>query len=334
MNSIESIEHLRQSLVLGMPIYVLIDPVLGDPLPDVAIPLASSAQDVQTERETIWQRQVVPVPLDPSIKLPPAYQPYLVLLTKPSDHYLELTCEIAEGERSKVLQRGLDGSGEAIFKIGGWLQTTMPAEQLAAMLGRWMRLKTGIPVAERYLRLADSRVLALLCHVLSDQALIARMGRLSRWIYLDAYNRKCCLENSEAHVANEQWFDLPILTPRQWLDIQRGNLIHAAIAKVHLQRFQVSQESTADEIPPYRSALKLAEIWSARRDSSDAVLWSGINTREDRVAAISLSLLSPDWQALPAIRGYLASKKADWGLRYCASEIYQLMQQNHPNEKT
>lgn len=333
MNSIESIEHLRQSLALGTPIYVLIDPVLGDPLPDVAIPLASSARDVQTERETIWQRLVVPVPLDPSIKLPPAYQPYLVLLTKPSDHYLELTWEIANGERSKALQGGLDGSGEEIFKIGGWLQTTMPAEQLAAMLGRWMRLKTVVPVVERYLRLGDSRVLALLCHVLSDQALIARMGRLSRWIYLDAYNRKCCLENTEAHVASEQWLELPILSRRQWQDMQRGNLIHAAIAKVHLLLFQVNQESTADEIPPYRSALKFAEIWSAKQNSADAVLWSGINTREDRVAAISLSLLSPDWNTLPAIRAYLVRKEAGWGLSYCATEIYQLMQQKHPNEK-
>jgi hypothetical protein len=157
---------LRQRLEDG-PVYLLIDPFLGDVQPPV---------DTHPR---------LPVPKD-DMPVADAQWPYLVEIKDAQDPLLAWSMTWAAREH---LHACVNGSGA--YRIGGWLQPHAEnngpalARQMGALLVAGDRSRIG-----RCLRLADRRVLALLnppqlsvetCAI--DWA--QQLKGLARWIYLD-----------------------------------------------------------------------------------------------------------------------------------------------------
>ena len=161
-------------------LYVLVDPLCGEPV----LGIDSSNQDLTAQREQVWERQVIPVPLARTIALPPRLHPYLLKLQGLEDPLLALTMGLAQEERLAAQLDGFDGAGGAAHAIGGWLQTGMGVNDVGEALSTMCRVNTDAPTRATYLRLADRRVLDLLCHVAGEDRVAGQFGRIQCWHYL------------------------------------------------------------------------------------------------------------------------------------------------------
>jgi len=159
-----SASDLSASMDVALPIFVLVDPMLGEPLYRVA----EVGEGTTATREAGWQRNITPVQLDPSVSLPPHQHPYLVALSGPDDPLLAETMELAQEERLEAQKNGLDGDGGGAHRIGGWIQSSLHADQLAERLSSMFRVNTTAFTKARYMRQVDRRVLSLLRHVVGD----------------------------------------------------------------------------------------------------------------------------------------------------------------------
>lgn len=216
------LETIIAALDSVVPIFVLIDPMLGEPIAMLGI---EPGVDPQPIREKAWQRGVVQIALAERCTLPPHQHPYLVALSGPHDPLLELTLELAQDERRAAMADGLDGTGKGVHHIGGWLQSGMHAEQLAARLGSLMRVNTSAITTATYLRLADRRALAMLRHVVGDQRVVAQFGRLQSWIYLDAHGRLATLRSVDEEAVALR------LDRKEWLAMEDGEALNRSLAQ-------------------------------------------------------------------------------------------------------
>jgi len=115
-------------------IYVLVDPMQGEPIP-LSIDVADDLAAMQASREAVWGRQVTTVPLDPRVPLTEAQQPYIVTLQGTDDEWLAETLDIAQAERHASQADGLASDGTGVHRIS-WLQTSLFAEDLAAVVAQ------------------------------------------------------------------------------------------------------------------------------------------------------------------------------------------------------
>jgi hypothetical protein len=223
----KQLKNLITSLDVTVPSLVLIDPLLGEPLP-LSIgqePDLYNAVALTHARNKAWARETVPVVLPKTIALPLHQHPYLVALHNPTDVWVEQTLEMAFEETAQAQQDGLAGTGLAAHRIGGWLQSSLNAEVLAEQLARMMCVNTEAFTQARYQRLADRRTLGWLCYIVGDARLCAQLGGIQRWSYLDV-----CGQVAQLHSAGET-FDNLRLTREEWGRFMQGATLHPALAR-------------------------------------------------------------------------------------------------------
>jgi hypothetical protein len=203
-----------------LAIYLLIDPMLGEPLP--GMPPADGA-DFELARAAAWQRDVVTVELHSSVGLARWLHPYLVSIHGLDDPLLELSLGLAQGEREDRLTDGVVGEGRAAYRIAGWLQTSMHMAPLARQLSAMCRVNTEAYTAATYLRIVDRRVLAMLRYAAGDMRVSAQFGRLYSWTYLDSFGYFATLRSSSETSTRLR------LDSSEWRLLETGAAIHRTI---------------------------------------------------------------------------------------------------------
>lgn len=312
---------LREQFESGLPLYLLIDPIVGDFLPQLAFSPTDGAQLIRCAREKAYDRSVFSINLSPDIKLPPSHHPYLVAMTSFDDPWIAASLELACAQNEKTWAAGMAGDGWAVSKVGGWLQSAMPAEALAAKLAHWMRLDTEVRTDARYLRLADSRVLALLAFVLGRDRIVGAMGGLRLWIFMDAYGRLDSFYNKASGEAANESAGLPRLDKKQWQILQNGAAIHGAIAKAWGERRKNSgSEINLPAEIPYAAAAAAADAFSGLPQPSLAC-----TTPEDRCTAMALALLHPGWASHVEVKRHLAENVAEHSLADLGQELHEIL---------
>lgn len=203
-----------------LSIYLLIDPMLGEPLPDMPPAVGANFELV---RAAAWQRDVVTVELHASVGLAPWLHPYLVSIDGLDDPLLEFSLSLAKEEREDRLTDGLIGEGRAAYRIAGWLQSSMHMAPLAKQLSDMCRVNTEAFTAASYLRLADRRVLGMLRYIAGDSRVSAQFGRLYSWTYLDSLGQLTSLHSPlEASTRLR-------LNRREWGLLENGAAIHRTV---------------------------------------------------------------------------------------------------------
>lgn len=329
-------EALVASLDWATPIYLLVDPILGDFLPQLVFSENDNADAIREKREQAFGRSVYPIPLTSGIQLPAALHPYLVALTSAHDPWIAHSVKEAVSCNRATWEAGIDGNGWSAGKIGGWLQSSLPGEYLADMLAKWMHLKTEIRTQARYLRLADSRTLALLAHVLGEEALTTRMGRIARWSFIDAYGRLASLSNPSSGEASDECSLLPRFDRKQWHFMELGPVIHGAIARAWGETVKRGVAGLVhDASIPYTKAIVAAESYAGTKCCP---LGLSCTTLEDRSAAVALSLLYPGWENQEELDKHLDSMDGDQSISAQARRLCDLHErlaaEKHTSEKT
>ena len=214
------IKTLQANLNPDVPIFLLIDPIVGEPLSSAA------GSDTQEAREALWQRPVIGIQLSSRTPLQLHQHPYIVTLEGIDDPLLELTLEIAQAERLESQADGLDGEGTAVHRVGGWLQTSQSTEELASQLSTMFKITLNTTTATKasYLRLPDRRTLSLLQYVIGDARVSTALGHIQRWAYLDVQGKFATLKGSASDAVALR-FD-----HSEWAQMQQGNVLHPALA--------------------------------------------------------------------------------------------------------
>jgi hypothetical protein len=291
-----AVQDLRAALDEANPVFLLIDPMQGEPLPQAKWSL--DAAERQTQRETAWQRPVARVELAEQTALSHCQHPYLVELQGLSDPWLDTSVELAHDERTTALALGLDSDSTSARRIGGWLQSSLLPHQLAQALVPMCKLNTEVFTHATYLRLADPRMFALLRHVVGDARLSDVFGHVRRWAYLDAQGRIDVLNNPRTH-ADEHQHRL-LLSREEFRHVAQGDAVHDTLTLWLGEATQTSDATLHHRPAPdlYGPLFKaLTSAWQA------AKLWPHRFTRpRDQAVWAALSLLHlelSDLQALP-----------------------------------
>lgn len=286
---------IRSSFDPLVPIFVLVDSMLGDPLPDRSV--GQQDADFQSRREALWQREVERVVLHPHTPLSPHQHPYLVALRGLDDPLFDITLKLAHTERVDMLAEGLDGDGGSAHRIGGWLQSSQPAPQLAVLLSSMFRVRTTCRVKATYLRLADRRVLGLLREVAGDARVIGQFGRLQRWAYLDMQGRLSTLQSDREEA-------LPLcLNENEWSCMEQGEALNRTLAQWLGEAIRTDNQAVLRQQPHV--------LYAAARHALTAALsasrtWPHRFSRlTDHTTWASLHLLHPDLPTSQTVRNLM-----------------------------
>lgn len=286
MNLEAFVSSLASSLEPGVPVSVLIDPMLGEPIPSEASPGGITLPDLVAAREQAWQRPGHVIRLAEGIALPLQLHPYLVELHGASDTCLAATAEIAFNELTQAQSGGLGATGAAAHRIGGWLQSSQPFDQVAQALSGMMRVNTQAITPARYQRLADRRALDWLCHVVGVPRVAAQLGRIQSWSYLDPCGQLVQLKSGSETASPLR------LTGPEWAEFMQGDLLHQTVARwlgelaAKPEAEQAQRRSTRDCYAQAHAALEQAEAAARRWPQRFA-------TPADRAAYAALNLLHP-----------------------------------------
>jgi hypothetical protein len=304
-----AVDTLRAALNAEIPTFLLIDALVGEPL---FIGEAEPGEDPQRLRETAWQRPVQRIALHGSCKLPVHQHPYLVMLEGVNDPLLEQTMEMAERERHDALADGLDGNGMAVHRIGGWLQSTMAPSELSAHIASLLRLRTDAPTVCRYLRLVDRRTLALLCHVAGVARVVAQMGGLQTWCYLDVQGELAVLQSSGAP-------SRPVcLNTAEWQTMANGMGFNRALAQ-----WLGEAERTGNRETLLRPASQLYSPLAAALESAKKLASEHRHcfpTLGDQTVWAALSMLQPFLSRSPAVSNMLGNAEEPFRYAYRHAE--------------
>jgi hypothetical protein len=216
--------QLRETCEPGTPVYVLIDPLISEPIETSANSNVSIAAATECRAEA-WERTVIPIPLPATIDLAPACHPYLVALESADDPWLGGSFEIADAERLQAGVEGIAGEGVAFHRIGGWLHSSARARDIATALAESFLVRCTVAVKQRYQRLVDRRALGWARCVAGDARLRAVLGPVQRWTYLDAVGSL-----DEIHRLHESASQLMWLSP-EWATFMQGGLVHQTMAR-------------------------------------------------------------------------------------------------------
>jgi hypothetical protein len=280
------VSSLAASLEAGVPSFVLVDPLLGEPAP-VEYADVIEAEALVQAREQTWRRPVYIVKLSPDIDLPLHQHPYLVELHGPGDPRLAETMEMAAEELNQSQSDGLASSGSAPHRIGGWLQSSLAAPKLTQSLSDMMRVNTQAITTARYQRLADRRAFGLLRQLVGDERVARQLGRIQSWAYLDPCGNLSRLRSPEEAVTPLR------LSQREWAVFMRGELLHPTLARWLGQRALRAASGSASA-PDARMCYTQANA-ALERAQAAALRWPRRFTRpSDRVAWAALTLLYPD----------------------------------------
>jgi hypothetical protein len=265
--------------------------MVGEPLPEFSSDDPNA--DPQAAREKCWQRKIVRVDLPRQIPLPVRQHPYLVLTNGMDDPLLELTLQLSNNELMSAAIDGLDGTGSAPHRIGGWLQSGATPEQFSAELVSIFRVNTARFTTAKYFRAADRRVLALLRHVAGDAKVIRQVASLNRWIYLDMQGALSQL------VQIDEELQALRLTCSEWDRMQRGEAIHRTSAQWLGEILRTT--------PQPRPSRPTSELYGPLEHAVDEALRASRKMPErftavrDQSAYAVLSMLHPGFEQRPAV---------------------------------
>lgn len=324
MSNTEPLSALARYLRSDLPLFVLIDPLLGDLLPCDEITANLDRQALEAIRSRVWLRPVHGIDLHEDLTLDSAYAPYLVELQGVDDPWVLKTLEHAWAECQEAYEEGLAGSGTVTRKVGGWLHTSLSGPALAQVLSQWMRLDTAARTGARYLRLGDNRVLDLLTHVVGEGALVRRLGRVTQWSYFNplGYWRQLHSADGDDQPAR------PIrLSSAQWELMALGAMLHPAVAQAHGQRaMDTGVMPPAPQVVDYAGALAAASHWQPTPRKLPRELVESLISEADHVSAVALSLLHGDWtasaDAIEVLRQAHQDNQQATALRYCSADLH------------
>ena len=210
----------------GSALYLLVDPLLGDPVQPSALDEGLSLDDTNNQRSQAWQRATFALRLPEALGMDGALAPYLVELTGADDAWLEASVQWAVQET--VQTWGAEAGSATPHRVGGWLQTAASGAELAAHLTPLLRLRTQQRTAAKYLRLADRRVWSLTLHVLGDDTVAAGLPPIQHWHWLDAHAAWRTLSSPPDLPKATPW---PAFDAAQWATMAQGPAIHAHMAQ-------------------------------------------------------------------------------------------------------
>lgn len=272
------------------PTYILVDPMLGEPFPELLFTESADAETLLNSRMQCWQRATHLIHLNQKIDLPPHQHPYLVAMNGPDDPLLQFSYEQATQEWSEATSGGLAGSGRAIHRIGGWIQSSQTPQELCDQLATLLCVNTRAPTTAKYLRLADRRALDCLRTSVGDARLSAAMGRIARWLYLDGLGNLVRIQNNDTPDATLT------LNLDEWRRFMTGSNLHPVVAmwvgEMDLQKSAIESDSTTIYVQAQRGierAQHAASKWPELfRTTKDIEHWA------------VLEMLSPNQIEVPA----------------------------------
>ncbi len=230
----------------GMQAYLLIDPMLREPF------AAEVLQDAKCESIAVVLR---------NSPLREDQWPRLVRLRPFATEILSASVEAALAEQSDAVQESEQG-----FAIDGWLCSAARPERLARHLAYCMRQVTP-KYKNRYLRLADRRVLEWMWPQFDETERVQWLGPITQWWTLDRSARLAAhtLE-SPVDQAPEKAY-LPKLTEQQWAHTQDCEQVQQVLR---------GWRSFAPALPPDYLAQAMRALSAARhlglRESNELVL--------------------------------------------------------------
>lgn len=219
----------------GTALYLLIDPLLGDPVLPAPLEEGLPDQAINSARADAWQRPTFTLRLPPGLPIDTALAPYLVELSHVNDPWLDASVQWAIQET--VQTWSTEETSAIPHRVGGWLQSAAGGSALAEHLTQLLRLRTQQPTQARYLRLADRRVLGLATHVLGEPAMAASLPLVQHWHWLDAHAAWVSLKGQgpTAHAGDQALQaparPLPVFDVQQWKIMSQGPSIHLQIAQ-------------------------------------------------------------------------------------------------------
>jgi len=221
-------DDLRACIETGTGAYVLVDPIVGEPIPGFEYPDDADLDTLTAAREAIWERPVFVIPVDRRSMLGDmqSHYPYLVGLDSGrNDPWLGATLEMALATQAAATRDGLLGEGSATFAIGGWLMSGMRASELTEHLAHLFRPGTEALLRRGYyLRLPDPRTLHWTRRIVGEARLSAALGRIQHWYTVDMRGRLAGL-----HSLGETAMPLRFTVP-EWRELLRGEEAHPAVA--------------------------------------------------------------------------------------------------------
>ncbi|PPE67692.1 hypothetical protein C1704_02175 [Caldimonas caldifontis] len=252
-------------------VYVLIDPVLGDPVMTQPLPQGLSLADLNDHRSQVWGRASHALALPPGVVLDSALAPYLVELDAAEDPWLDITVGWAVQE---AVASWTDTRHEGVpHRVGGWLQSAAPTPELTRMLSAWLTLSTEAATTARYLRVADRRVWSLMVHVLGAGHVAERLTPIQHWHWLDAHaawQGLCAAAHADAQEPADPQ-PLARFSKAQWAVMAQGPAIHAHIAQHQARRVMTADVTVAAQSAPVSDAQ-----WRA------AVAHAGLKNKTDQ----------------------------------------------------
>lgn len=219
----------ERASVGGTGLFVLIDPMAGDPVLTEPLPADEDTDSINAARSQAWGRQSHTLSLPPLLDLDPAMAPYLVELSGADDPWLDSTLEWALRETVRSWQAPADA--QPAHRVGGWLHSAAFGPALAHQLSGWLVLSTRTNTPARYLRLADRRVWGLTTHVLGEGAVAQRMAPVACWQWLDGQAACRELHSAPSEHTTEPGGPLVHFSQAQWALMALGDKVHGAMAE-------------------------------------------------------------------------------------------------------
>jgi hypothetical protein len=233
----------ERASVGGTGLFVLIDPLAGDPVLEEALEADLDTEALNAARSQAWGAPCHSLSLPPRLDLDPAMAPYLVELSGTDDPWLDSTLEWALRETVRSWQAPADA--QPAHRVGGWLHSAAFGPALAHQLSGWLVLSTRSNTPARYLRLADRRVWSLALHVLGESAVAQRLGSVQCWQWIDAHGVCCELQSTPSEHLTEPGEPLVQFSQAQWALMALGDKVHGPMAKERGQRLNTPGDHPA-----------------------------------------------------------------------------------------
>lgn len=292
----ERLKQLAKACEPGTPTFLLVDPLVGDPVEVGPCGFGSSIAEIKQARAAAWGRDVVPVKLPATIELAPIFYPYLVALHGAEDPCLEDSLVIADSEAAAGRIEGLAGDGSALLRIGGWLHSSAHGEQIAQVLSECLRVRCESTVLPRYQRLVDRRTFGWARCVAGDERVRAMLGPIQRWTYLGPTGEVNELARVDKSCVPIKW------SASEWVMFMRGGLVHQTLARYVGELTRQGLKPTGDE----RGLLMRADGALARVSAARQLWPSRFRTSHDDTAWAALLLLHGDVSTSSAVDRMLA----------------------------
>lgn len=276
-------EDLTACIETGDSAYVLVDPMLGEPLPDIVGTPDTELDALQAAREQAWGRPTLVVALDKAVPLASSQHPYLVCLEGKSDPWWKVTLDMTHESRAACLDGGVSGSGGGPIPIGGWLVSAMRDKELVDHLSKLFRLNTTGNTKAKYLRLADPRVLEWTRQVIGGPRLTAAFGRIRHWMTLDALGKPIRLDSP-----SEQATPLQFSTA-EWRTMRRGEDAHRSVCMALGQSMSEERQLPFSPYDRVLASLDAADLaakrWPQRfGHPRDRQVWAALCLARDNFA--------------------------------------------------